>query len=56
MPIEFEKCINTHGSKKFTKKLKGGKYIHGCKKPGSASAVWGEVKEKKLPEAKMRGR
>lgn len=46
MPIEFEKCIAAPGSKKFTKSLPGGKYIHGCKRKGSKKAVWGEVKQK----------
>ena len=47
MPKAFEDCINTSGSKKFTKSLPGNKYIHGCKMPGAKEAVWGEVKEKK---------
>lgn len=46
MPAEFIECVNTPGSKKFTRKLPGGKYVHGCRKPGSKKAVWGEVKEK----------
>ncbi len=46
-PVAFEKCIATKGSKKFTKKLEGGKYIHGCRMPGSKKAIWGEVKEAK---------
>lgn len=47
MPKEFDECIKTKGSKKFTKLLPGGKYVHGCKKPGSKKAVWGEIKQKK---------
>ena len=46
MPADFEACIKTPGSKKFTKSLAGGKYIHGCRLPGSKEAVWGEVHEK----------
>jgi len=46
MPANFEACIKTKGSKKFTKSLPGGKYVHGCKLPGSDKAIWGEVKEK----------
>jgi len=46
MPEKFTKCINTKGSKKFTKALPNGKYVHGCKLPGSNKAVWGEVKRK----------
>ena len=44
MPAAFEKCIATKGSTKFTKKLPEGKYIHGCRLPGSRKAVWGEIK------------
>ena len=46
MPKAFERCIATTGSKKFTKSLPGGKYVHGCKMPGSDTAVWGEVRER----------
>ena len=46
MPAEFEKCIAAKGSKKFTKVLPNGRYIHGCRMPGSKKAVWGEVKIK----------
>ena len=46
MPKAFEDCIKTAGSKKFTKSLGGGKYVHGCRLPGSKDAVWGEVHEK----------
>jgi len=52
MPADFEKCIATSGSKKFTKSLPNGKYIHGCRLPGSEKAVWGEIKEKKKRYAK----
>ena len=45
-PESFERCIATSGSKKFTKTLPDGKYVHGCKLPGSDKAVWGEVKTK----------
>uniref|UniRef100_A0A6M3IEZ5 Uncharacterized protein n=1 Tax=viral metagenome TaxID=1070528 RepID=A0A6M3IEZ5_9ZZZZ len=47
MPAVFERCIKTSGSKKFTKTLPDGKYVHGCRLPGSKKAVWGEIKEKK---------
>jgi len=47
MPADFDKCIKTPGSKKFTKNLADGKYVHGCSLPGSKKAIWGEVKEKK---------
>lgn len=47
MPEDFDACINTPGSKKFTKSLPDGKYVHGCRLPGSSKAVWGEVREKK---------
>ena len=47
MPEKFNRCINTPGSKKVTKSLSDGKYVHGCKFPGSNEWVWGEVKEKK---------
>ena len=46
-PQDYDRCIKTPGSKKFTKSLPEGKYIHGCKLPGSDKAIWGEVKEKK---------
>ena len=46
-PQRFEACIKTPGSKKFTKSLPEGKYVHGCKLPGSDKVVWGEVHEKK---------
>ena len=46
MPSDFEACIKTPGSKKFTKSLPGGKYIYGCRLPGSGKAIWGEVHEK----------
>ena len=46
MPADYEKCINTPGSTKFTKSLPDGKYIHGCRMPGSKEAVWGEIKVK----------
>lgn len=47
MPADFDRCVKTPGSKKFTKTLSDGKYVHGCRLPGSKHAVWGEVKEKK---------
>ena len=47
MPEAFLKCIATKGSQKFTKSLPKGKYVHGCKLPGSKDAVWGEIKTKK---------
>lgn len=47
MPKAYENCIATSGSKKFTKSLPHGKYVHGCKLPGSKKAVWGHVKTKK---------
>lgn len=46
MPADFDRCMKTPGSTKFTKSLPGGKYVHGCRLPGSQTAVWGEVKEK----------
>lgn len=46
MPEDYLKCVQTKGSKKFTKSLPGGKYVHGCRKPGSKKAVWGEVHTK----------
>ena len=46
-PKDFDACIATPGSKKFTKSLGDGKYVHGCRLPGSTKAVWSEVKEKK---------
>lgn len=46
MPEAFLKCVNTPGSKKFTKTLPKGKYVVGCRLPGSKKAVWGEVKTK----------
>ena len=46
MPKAFLTCIDTPGSKKFTKDLGNGRYVVGCKKPGSDKAVWGEVKTK----------
>lgn len=47
MPENYERCIKTPGSKKFTKTLSDGRYIHGCKLPGSKNAIWGEIKERK---------
>ena len=47
MPEAFTKCINTPGSKKVTKSLPGGHYVHGCKLPGSDKFVWGERKKAK---------
>ena len=47
MPKDFDECIATKGSTKFTKTLPGGRYVHGCKLPGSDKAVWGEVKTRK---------
>jgi len=47
MPADFERCIATPGSRKVTKSLPGGKYVHGCKLPNSDKWVWGEVKQKK---------
>lgn len=49
MPANYEACLKASGSKKFTKKLPGNKYVHGCKRKGSSKAVWGEVKKKKKP-------
>lgn len=49
MPAEFEACIRAKGSIKFTKKLSGGKYVHGCKRSKNGKAVWGEVKTKQKP-------
>jgi len=46
MPEDFDRCVKTPDSKKFTKSLPGGKYVHGCKLPGSDKAVWGEVRER----------
>lgn len=46
MPKEYESCLKSPGSKKFTKSLPGNKYVHGCKRKGSKKAVWGEVKTK----------
>jgi hypothetical protein len=43
-PKAYEDCIATKGSKKFTKSLPDGRYVNGCKLPGSDKAVWGEVK------------
>ena len=51
MPEAYEKCIATSGSKKFTKSLPNGKYVHGCRLPGSEKAVWGHVKTKKQSSA-----
>jgi len=51
MPAVYEKCVNTKGSKKFTKKLSGGKYVHGCRLPGSEKATWGEVHQGKKKKA-----
>ena len=45
-PQEFDNCIATPGSKKVTKALPEGKYVHGCKLPGSSKWIWSEVKEK----------
>ena len=45
-PAEFDRCIATKGSKKVTKILPDGKYVHGCQFTGGAW-VWGEVKERK---------
>lgn len=50
MPQVFEECVATKGSKKFTKSLPGGKYVHGCKRPGAKKAVWGEVHTKQKIE------
>ena len=47
MPEAFTKCINTPGSKKVTKSLPGGHYVHGCKLPGSDKFIWGERKKAK---------
>lgn len=47
MPEAYMKCVNTPGSKKFTKSLPGGHYVHGCRLPGSDKAVWGERKKSK---------
>jgi len=47
MPKAFLDYIKTSGSKKFTKRLPDGYYVHGCKKPGSKEAVWGERKKAK---------
>lgn len=47
MPQAFDRCIDTKGSKKATKSIPGGKYVHGCKPPNSEKWIWGEVKEVK---------
>jgi hypothetical protein len=54
MPKEYLDCVASPGSKKFTKKLAGGKYIHGCKRAGSNKAVWGEVKTKQPVNSQMK--
>jgi len=46
MPEAFDRCIATPGSKKVTKALPDGKYVHGCKFP-NGKWVWGEVKQRK---------
>ena len=43
-PQDFDRCIATKGSRKVTKSLPDGKYVHGCK--DSSGWHWGEVKEK----------
>ena len=47
MPEAFNNCVNTPGSKMFTKRLPEGHYVHGCKLPGSDKAIWGERKKVK---------
>lgn len=47
MPADFLACVRAKGSKVRTKVLAGGYYIHGCKRSGSNSWVWGERKKKK---------
>ena len=47
MPADYDRCIATKGSRKVTKTLGDGKYVHGCKFP-DGKWVWGEVKEKKV--------
>ena len=47
MPADFDACINSPGSVKFTKSLPGDKFVHGCRRRGSDKAVWGEIKHKK---------
>lgn len=47
MPQAFENCIATKGSQKVTKSLPDGKYVHGCRLPGSNKWIWGEVKKAK---------
>lgn len=55
-PIAFDRCIKTPGSKKFTKSLPDGKYVHGCRMPGSKEAIWGEVKEAKDASSFIEGK
>ena len=45
-PKAYDECVAAKGSKKFTKSLPDGKYVRGCRLPGSKKAVWGEVKTK----------
>jgi hypothetical protein len=53
MPKEFDDCINTPGSKKVTKSLPDGYYVHGCKLPGSDKMIWGERKKRKTGKTAM---
>ena len=47
MPEAFMRCVRTKGRKMVTKKLGKGKYVRGCKLPGSKEVIWGEVKQAK---------
>jgi len=46
MPAAFEKCIDAKGTRKVTKSLPKGQYVHGCSYNGK-KWYWGEVKKKK---------
>lgn len=45
MPEAFLRCMKMKGSRKATKTLPDGYYIHGCKPPGG-KWIWGERKKK----------
>jgi len=47
MPKAFEDCIEKKGSKKVTKSLPEGQYVHGCSSDGGKTWHWGEVHKKK---------